>query len=78
LRHKVRTYWALAIDAKCVSPEGDRLVIVLKLTGHPDGPLAGIETLVTVVWAFRDGKAVEARVLYFDTPAITKALAAAV
>ena len=77
LRHKVRTYWTLAIDAKCASPEGDRLVIVLKLTGHADGPLAGMETLVTVVWTFRDSKAVEAKVLYFNTPAITQALAIA-
>lgn len=77
LRHKVRTYWALEIVAKCAAPEGDRMVIVLKLTGHADGPLAGMETLVCVVWTFRGDKAEEARVLYFDTPAIAEALAAA-
>ena len=77
LRHKVRSYWALEIVSKCVAPEGDRMVIVLKLTGHADGPLAGMETLVCVVWTFRGDKAAEAKVLYFDTPAITQALAAA-
>jgi hypothetical protein len=74
LRHKVRTYWALEIVSKCVAPEGDRMVIVLKLTGQANGPLAGMETLVCVVWTFRGEKAAEAKVLYFDTPAITRAL----
>lgn len=77
LRHKVRSYWALEIDSKCVAPEGNRMVIVLRLTGHPGGPLAGMETLVCVVWTFRGDKAAAAKVLYFDTPAISEALAAA-
>jgi len=77
LRHKVRSYWALEIVSKCVAPEGDRMVIVLKMTGHPGGPLAGMETLVCVVWTFRGEKAEQAKVLYFDTPAIARALAAA-
>jgi hypothetical protein len=77
LRHKVVTYWTLEILSRCASPEGDRLVIVLRLTGLPDGPLAGIETMVTVVWSFRGDKALEAQVLYYDTPRIVAALAAA-
>ena len=40
LRRKVRTYWQLEILSKCVAPEGDRLVIVLRLTGQPEGPVA--------------------------------------
>lgn len=74
LRHKVRQYWKLDIESKCVSPEGDRLVIVIHLTGLADGPCAGLETWVTVVWSFRDGKALEARVLYYDTPTVNAAI----
>ena len=77
LRRKVRTYWQLEILSKCVAPEGDRLVIVLRLTGQPEGPVASMETLVTVVWTFRDGKATEAKVLYFDTPPLARAISAA-
>jgi SnoaL-like domain len=77
LRHKVRTYWGIEILSKCPAPEGDRMVIVLKMTGLPGGPLAGMETLVCVVWTFAGQKATEAKVLYFDTPAISAALAGA-
>ena len=33
-----------------------------------------METLVCVVWTFRDGKAEAAKVLYFNTPAIAEAI----
>ena len=77
LRRKVRQYWKLEILSKCAEPGGNRLVIVLKLTGHPDGPTASLETMVTVVWTFRGDKAVEATVLYFDTPRLAAAIAGA-
>lgn len=74
LRRKVREYWSLEILSKCAEPGGDRLVIVLKLTGHPHGPTASLETMVTVVWTFRGDKAQEARVLYYDTPRLAAAM----
>lgn len=77
LRHKVRTYWTLKILSRCVAPEADRLVIVLQMTGLPDGPLAGMETMVTVVWTFEGDKAKEAQVLYYNTPVIADAIARA-
>jgi hypothetical protein len=67
-RHKVMQFYKLEIESKCESPEEDRLVIVLKLTGHDHAPTKGIVTWVCVVWRFRDGRAEEARVLYYDTP----------
>ena len=75
LRRKVRKFWNLAFIAKCVEPNGDTLVAVFKFTGVPGSAVDGIETVVTVVWTFRDGKAVEARVLYYDTPRLSLALA---
>ena len=77
LRRKVRTYWQLEILSKCVAPQADRLVIVLRLSGQPEGPVATMATMVTVVWTFREGKASEATVLYFNTPPIARAITSA-
>jgi hypothetical protein len=78
LRRKVRTYWKLEILAKCAEPDGDYLVVVLGLTGLPGGPVANLETMVNVVWRFREGKGVEARVLYYNTPPLAAAIGQAV
>ena len=40
-----------------------------KRTGEP------VEALINEVWTFRDGQAVEARVWYFDSPSLCRALA---
>lgn len=77
LRRKVRTFWSIEILSKCASADGTCLVVVLKMTGLPTGPTAGMETMVTVVWTFLDGKASEATVLYFNTPPIASAIEAA-
>jgi ketosteroid isomerase-like protein len=75
LRRKVRKFWNLAFIAKCIEPNGDKLVAVFKATGVPGSAVDGLETVVAVVWTFRDDKAVEARVLYYDTPRLSLALA---
>jgi len=75
LRRKVRKLWDLAFVAKCIEPNGDKLVAVFNATGVPGSAVDGLETVVTVVWTFRGAKAVEARVLYYDTPRLSSALA---
>ena len=75
LRRKVRKFWNLSFIAKCIEPNGDKLVAVFKFTGVPGSAAGGLETVVTVIWTFRDDKAVEARVLYYDTPSLSLALA---
>jgi hypothetical protein len=74
LRRKVRKFWDLAFIAKCIEPNGDKLVAVFNATGVPGSAVDGLETVVTVVWTFRGAKAVEARVLYYDTPRLSSAL----
>lgn len=77
LRKKVSALFALKILYVCAEPNGDRIAVVFDATGRPDKPTAGIETTVTVLWTFRDDKAVEAKVIYYDTPKVVAALAAA-
>lgn len=75
LRRKVRTLWKLDFIAKCEEVDGKTFVAVFRATGLPGGPLDGIETMVTVVWTFADGLALDAHVLYYDTPRLAAALA---
>ena len=61
-------------DYQLADPAGDRICAVVrfrstsKRTGEP------VEALINEVWTFRDGKAVEARVWYFDSPSLCRAL----
>lgn len=77
LRRKVKQYWNLAFIAKCADQDGRTFVAVFKATGVTGGPTEAMETVVTVVWTFENGQALEARVLYFDTPRLAAALAKA-
>lgn len=77
LRKKVSALFVLKILYVCAEPDGDRIVVVFSATGRPEAPTAAVETTVTVLWTFRDQVAVEARVIYYDTPKIAAALAAA-
>jgi ketosteroid isomerase-like protein len=46
----------------------------VRLRGKPGNSTEPVETLVNEIWEFRDGKAVEARVWYFDTPRLSQAI----
>lgn len=78
LRKKVKEYWSLEILSRCAEPDGNYLVIVLKLVGLPEASTAGLETMVTVVWTFEGDKALRAQVLYYNTPLLAAAIAPAV
>ena len=77
LRRKVSKFFALKILYICAEPDGDRIAVVFSATGRPDAPTASVETVVTVLWTFVGEKAVEARVIYFDTPKVAAAFAGA-
>lgn len=75
LRHKVRRFWNLDFIAKCEEVGGKTFVAVFRATGVAGGPTEGMETMVTVVWTFQDGLALDAHVIYYDTPRLSAALA---
>ena len=75
LRRKVRKIWNLSFIAKCEEAGGNTFVAVFKATGVPGGPTDSMETVVTVVWTFDGRQALEARVIYYDTPRLAAALA---
>ena len=75
LRRKVRQFWNLSFIAKCAEQDGNTFVAVFKATGVAGGPTDSMETVVTVVWTFQDQQALEARVIYYDTPRLAAALA---
>jgi ketosteroid isomerase-like protein len=75
LRHKVKKFWNLAFIARCADQDGRHFVAVFKATGVEEAPTQGLETVVTVVWTFEGGQALEARVIYFDTPRMAAAIA---
>jgi ketosteroid isomerase-like protein len=77
LRKKVSALFALKILYVCAEPDGDRVAVVFSATGRPEAPTRSVETTVTVLWTFRGERAVEARVIYYNTPQVAAALAAA-
>lgn len=64
-------------EYQIADPKGDSVCAVVrfrstnKATGEP------VEALINEVWTFRDGKAVSARVWYFDSPGLCRALSGA-
>lgn len=74
LRRKVRAIWNLSFIARCADQDGKTFVAVFRATGVRGGLAESMETVVTVVWTFQDERALEARVLYYDTPRLSAAL----
>ena len=77
LYRKVYDVWGencLELLAKAGDPEGGRAFGFFRLTGCPAGATAPVESYVTLVWTFRNDLAVEARVFYYDTPRLSRAL----
>ncbi|RYD88854.1 MAG: nuclear transport factor 2 family protein [Sphingomonadales bacterium] len=78
LRGKVYDAWGsgcLKLQYVTGDPEGGHAAAHFNLVGKPNGATETVEGNVVVVWAFRDDLATEARVYYFDTPRLAKALA---
>jgi hypothetical protein len=77
LRRKVYDTWGegcLKLLFVC-GDKGDHATANFKITGRPGTSVANLESFVTVVWTFRNGLATEARVFYYDTPRLSRALA---
>jgi hypothetical protein len=77
LRLKVYDTWGpdcLKLLFVCGEPNGTHAAAYFKIVGQPAGAFASIESYVTVMWTFRDDLAVEARVFYYDTPRLSKAI----
>jgi len=53
-------------------PDGDRICLVIRFTGKPGKTDEVVETYVNEIWTVRDGKAVEARVWYWDSDRLSK------
>jgi ketosteroid isomerase-like protein len=78
LRRKVYSTWgpgAMKLQFVCGDPESGHASAHFRLVGRPQGMADPVEGHVTVVWAFHDDLAVEARVYYYDTPRLSEALA---
>jgi ketosteroid isomerase-like protein len=56
---------------------GSRVCTVVRFTGRPEGSSETLETMLSEIWEFRNGRAVEARVWYFDTDRLSKAITVA-
>ena len=79
LRQKVYDFWEpgfLNLQYVCGDGQGGHASAHFKLVGRPKGAGEQVEGYVIVTWTFRDGLAYEARVFYFDTPALSRALEA--
>ncbi len=78
LRGKVYDAWGpgcLKLEYVTGDPEGNHAAAHFLLVGKPNGAAETVEGNVVVVWAFSNGLADEARVYYFDTPRLARALA---
>lgn len=76
LRRKVYETWGpncLELQYRVGDDDG-HAIAYFKLTGRPAGSDETVESYVTLVWAFEDGLAKEARILYYNTPLLTQAL----
>jgi ketosteroid isomerase-like protein len=56
---------------------GSRVCTVVRFTGKPGGSSETLETMLSEIWEFRNDQAVEARVWYFDTDRLSKAMSGA-
>lgn len=76
LRRNVYKTWGpqcLELQFRCGDDDG-HAIAYFKLTGRPEGKDIVVESYVTLVWTFVDGLAVEARVSYYNTPELARAL----
>ncbi|WP_404434294.1 nuclear transport factor 2 family protein [Microbacterium lacus] len=62
-------------EFQLVDDENQRINTVVHLEGNIGPNKTHVETWVNEIWEFRDGKAVKERNWYWNTPAITRALA---
>lgn len=56
---------------------GENVSVLLRVTGKPGSSASPVTAYVTQIWSFRNGKAVEARVWYYDAPALFMAMKSA-
>lgn len=70
VQHTVYSTWRdHAVENICFLEDADQehMCMVMRLAGRPGKSDDWVEAIVNEVWTVRDGKAVEARVWYFDT-----------
>lgn len=58
-----------------IEPGGTRICAVVYFRANIAGTDETVDTMLSEIWDFKDGQAVEARIWYHDTPRLTAALA---
>ena len=58
---------------KCRDDQG-HVMVYFKLSGQPEKSPEPVSSYVAIAWTFENGLAKEARISYFDTPRLSKAI----